>query len=141
MNVQVVTTEGLLFEGVCKRLVCTTERGQLCVLPFHTQMICEVSMGEVIVETEHEELVLHVDGGFLEVGKDHNVKLVLDDAIHHYDIDVEPEEQTKNHTEDLRVGHDLEAEEIARTTFLLEKNLSRIQVARRHFHKRKTFSE
>lgn len=69
LKVEVVTLNGVVFEGVASKVVSPTITGQITILPHHTNYLSAIDVGEVIISGEND-IELHdlaVFGGFIEV--------------------------------------------------------------------------
>jgi F0F1-type ATP synthase epsilon subunit len=80
-----------------------------------------------------------VAGDSLHIDLEHNVTLLADSAEHYYEIDIERAEKAKQRAEELLKNHkSLTGREVAFAKNLLEKNLQRISIARKHAHRRRS---
>lgn len=134
----VAPTRTLLKDNLLS-LTVPTKDGLITILPGHTPLICEVVLGEVTAIGENTiSHHLHVEGGTLHIAPEHAVVLLADSAEHHYEIDLQDAEDGKERAKKLlEQSQDLTNREVAFAKNLLEKNLQRINIARKHAHRRK----
>ncbi len=83
MRLEVLTAEGLLFDGDVDSVVAPGSEGELGILPHHAALMTMLQPGELRYRTADGESYLAVHGGFMEVRGDHVV--VLADAAEHVD--------------------------------------------------------
>ncbi len=88
LQVQVVSPEQVLYEGVGEMVVCRTSEGDVAFLPGHAPLLGALATGKVRVVLPGEgEQVIAVHGGFVEVSA-HRVIVLSDVAELPDDIDV-----------------------------------------------------
>ncbi len=119
-------------------LMVPTPEGQITVLSGHAPLVTQVAIGELVAKSKTDTHFIHVAGGLLHITKEHEVILLADRAEHHYEIDIQRAEEAKARAEKI-LGEpaNVTSEEVAFATMLLEKNLSRINIARKHAHRRR----
>ncbi len=123
-----------------ERLVCTCEAdqvtlpvsdGEVTILPNHISYIASLTIGEIIARKNDDENSIAVVGGFLEF---HNNELIVlaDEAERAEEIDLAKAEEARKRAEDLKnkVKRGDEVE-YARVAAALEKELSKIKVAKK----------
>jgi len=87
MQLDVVSAEELLFEGVVQELIAPGALGDLGIMPGHAQLISNLKCGELRYKNEEgEQVSLFVSGGILEVQPD-SVTVLADTAIRAEDLD------------------------------------------------------
>ena len=74
-HLQIVTPDGLFFDGQAKGLLVPASEGQLMVLPGHINFVTTLSAGHTKVMTEQGECHGTCSGGMLVV-TDNTVKVV-----------------------------------------------------------------
>ncbi len=138
LHLQLVTPERTVITEEVGSLSCPTAEGQITILPGHAPIIATLISGELIAkggaEGEHN---IHVAGGFVQVqegGKD--IIILADAAEHFYEIDLERAEQAKVDAEKILREQNLSDEEYAMAAVWLQRNLSRINIARKHSHRK-----
>lgn len=136
LQVQILTPERTLVNEELSSLTCPTIEGQITILPGHTALVAPLTSGELVAKGDGEEHYIHVAGGFVEIRNDNRVIILADGAEHHFEIDIARAEQAKRDAEKLLKDQSLANEEYATTAWLLQKNLNRIRIARKHSHRR-----
>ncbi len=146
IKVQLVTPERSLLTEEVASLVCPTEEGQITILPGHVPFIATLVSGELIAKNEgQEDYNIHVAGGFVQVkhseekvaGKNRSEIVILADAAEHfYEIDLDRAEEAKLEAEKILKEQTSSDEEYALAAMSLRRNLSRINIARKHSHRK-----
>lgn len=132
-----VTPERTLFDGQADSITCSTKQGQITVLPNHAPLVAELVLGEIIVTHKGNSQLLHVGGGFLQIQPHSEVVALADSAEHVAEIDLARAEQAvQKAQETLAKAASLSDQEYVTTAALLERNMSRIRIARKHSHRR-----
>ena len=137
MKLQLVTPERTVLTEEVASLVCPTPEGQITILPGHAPIIATLTSGELVARNGGEDRNIHVAGGFVQVqngGKD--IIILADAAEHFYEIDIERAEQAKAEAEKILREQALSDEEYAMAAVWLQRSLSRINIARKHSHRR-----
>jgi F-type H+-transporting ATPase subunit epsilon len=122
-------------------LTCPTTEGQITILPGHAQLIATLVSGELTAKSESEEHFIHVAGGFVQVKENSHIIILADMAEHFYEIDLARAEQAKIDAEAALAKQQMSDEEYAITFGLLQRNLSRINIARKHSHRRTNITQ
>lgn len=133
---QLVTPERTLVAEEVISLSCPTTEGKITILPGHAPLVATLESGELIAKNGKEEKYLHVAGGFVEVRPNNEVIILADGAEHFFEIDLARAEQAKKDAEELLKKQSLASEEYATTAWVLQKNLNRIRIARKHAHRK-----
>jgi F-type H+-transporting ATPase subunit epsilon len=107
--------------------------GEITVLPEHIPYIGALEAGELrIGETDGTETSFVISGGFLEF-HDNVLALLADTAERADEIDIERAEEARKRALELhKEEHLMEAEEYARTAAMIEKEMARIKIGRKH---------
>jgi F-type H+-transporting ATPase subunit epsilon len=137
IHLQLVTPERTLMTQEIDSLVCPTSEGQITILPGHVPLISTLVSGELVAKTSDSESNIHVAGGFVQVqdgGKE--IVVLADTAEHFYEIDIARAEEAKEEAEKTLLEQNLSDEEYAFAATALQKNLSRIRIARKHSHRK-----
>lgn len=137
IQLQLVTPERTVLTEEVVSLVCPTIDGQITILPGHVPLIATLVSGELIAQNGGEPHNIHVAGGFVQVqngGKD--IIILADAAEHFYEIDVKRAEEAKALAEKTLQEQTLSDEEYVLAAAMLQKSLSRINIARKHAHRR-----
>jgi F-type H+-transporting ATPase subunit epsilon len=137
LSFQLVTPERTLLNEELDSLSVPTELGQITVLPGHIPLVATLMPGELIGRSKGAEHFIHVAGGFLEVRSGNEVVILADAAEHFYEIDIKLAEEAKAKAEEtMKRRNTLSDEEYARVAVSLERSLSRLNIARKHAHRR-----
>lgn len=137
MHLQLVTPERTVLTADVDCLICPTSEGQITILPGHVALISTLTSGELVAKTSDSESNIHVAGGFVQVqngGKE--IVVLADTAEHFYEIDLARAEEAKQDAEKTLLEQNLSDEEYAFAATALQKNLSRIRIARKHAHRK-----
>lgn len=86
LQVEVVTTTGLVFEGPADEVIAPGGEGQLGILPRHAPLMTTLTIGALHIKHAGSEETLFIGGGFMEVS-DNRVIVLADDAERASDID------------------------------------------------------
>ncbi len=136
LQVQLITPERTLISEEIASLSCPTTEGQITILPGHAPLVATLESGELIARNGGDDRYLHVAGGFIEVRQDNQIVILADAAEHYFEIDVARAEQAKEAAQKLLEKQHLANEEYATAAWLLRKNLTRINIARKHAHRK-----
>ncbi len=137
IKLQLVTPERTVLTEEVASLVCPTTEGQITILPGHVPLIATLESGELIAKDETgKEHNIHVAGGFVQVQNNSEIIILADAAEHFYEIDVARAEEAKLEAEKTLQEQTLSDEEYVIAATMLQKSLSRINIARKHAHRR-----
>lgn len=133
---KIVTPEKTVYEDSIDQVTLPTQEGEITVLPNHIPLISVLAPGELVVKVSGEEIAMAVSGGIVEVRKNELV-ILADTAERAEEIDVKRAEEAKARAEKLK-DEKIRSDETdyATAAAILEKNLARIRVARKHLTKR-----
>lgn len=135
LHLQLVTPERTVLTEELASLVCPTSDGQIAILPGHAPLIANLVSGELIAKNGNAEHIIHVAGGFVYVNVGGSVVILADTAERFEEIDLARAEEAKEKAEKTLREQSLSDEEYAMTAALLQRNLSRIRIARKHAHR------
>lgn len=138
IKLKVVTPERVVIELEAYQATLPVEGGDVTILPNHIPYIGAIKVGEIILRKEAggEEISLVTSGGFVEF---HNNTLVVlaDTAERAEEIDLARAEDARKKAEQLQKEQaHVSNEEYARTAALIEKEMARVKVGRKHHSKR-----
>ena len=137
LQLQIVTPERTVLTEEVVSLVCPTTEGQITILPGHVPIIATLVSGELVAQNGGESHNIHVAGGFVQVQNEGKEIIVLADAAEHfYEIDIARAEEAKDQAEKTLSEQTLSDEEYAIAAVNLQRSLSRINIARKHAHRR-----
>ncbi|MEI9966654.1 MAG: ATP synthase F1 subunit epsilon [Candidatus Moraniibacteriota bacterium] len=132
-TLKIVTPEKVVLEEAVLWVTLPIEGGEVTVLPNHIPYIGAVKPGEIVIGHEgEEERSLATSGGFVEF---HGgvLTMLADTAEHAESIHLERAQAARDRAEMLKSQVNTEdAEAVARTARLLEKEMARIKVATKH---------
>ena len=129
---KIVTPERTVFESEIDQITLPTQEGEITILPNHIPLISVLQAGELVVKTGDEEIAMAVSGGMVEVRKN-EITVLADTAERAEEIDVKRAEEARARAvkfKDEKIR--LDETEYATAAAILEKNLARIKVARKH---------
>lgn len=133
---KIVTPERTVLEDEVDQLTLPTQEGEITILPNHIPLISVLAPGELVAKTNGEEIAMAVSGGMVEVRKN-EITVLADTAERAEEIDIKRAEEAKARAEKLKEEKiRLDETEYATAAALLEKNLARIKVARKHLTRR-----
>jgi len=136
IDFKIVTTERTVFEDKVGQATLPVMGGQVTILPNHRSYIAALESGEIILKNNSGEISLAVAGGFLEF---HKNKLVIlaDRAEKAEEIDLERAEEARKKAEELKKEKiSMDDSEYAKVAAMIEKEITRIKVAKKHHTKR-----
>lgn len=131
---RIVTPERVVVSGEAKQITLPVVQGEVTLLPEHMPYIGALQAGEIRLQQgpENREESVATSGGFAEF-HENELTLLADTAERAAEIDLARAEEAYRRAEEAmatRVAKD--SEEYARTAALIEKELARVRVARRH---------
>jgi F-type H+-transporting ATPase subunit epsilon len=134
INLKVVTPEKTVIEQEVYQATLPILGGEVTLLPNHMPYIGALRAGEIVlrVTAGGEETSLATSGGFAEF-HDGVLSILADTAERADEIDLARAEAARKRAEDLKKERlSMDDEEYARTAALIEKEMARVKVARRH---------
>ena len=133
---KIVTPERTVYESEIDQLTLPTVEGEITVLPNHIPLISVLAPGELVAKYDGEEVAMAVSGGMIEVQKN-EITILADTAERAEEIDLARAEEARQKAETLKEEKiRMDETEYAAVAALLERNLARIRVARKHLTKR-----
>lgn len=138
IKLKVVTPEKTVVDLEVYQATLPVEGGEVTVLPNHIPYIGAIKSGEILLRKTAggEEVSLATSGGFVEF-HDNTLVILADTAERAEEIDLARAEAARKRAEELKqVQTQVSDEEYARTAALLEKELTRVRVARKHHSRR-----
>ena len=127
-RIQIVTTEGSLFDGEAEALRLRTSEGYVSIRAGHADYIAALDIGMVTVTQNGESRNAACGGGFLSVEKG-EVRLVATTFEYAEDIDAERAEQAKKRAEE-RLAEAKEEKDILLAKAKLSRALNRLAVVK-----------
>ena len=127
-RLQIVTTEGSLFDGEAEALRLRTSEGYVSIRAGHADYIAALDIGMVTVTQNGVSRNAACGGGFLSVEKG-EVRLVATTFEYAEDIDTERAEQAKKRAEE-RLAEAKEEKDILLAKAKLSRALNRLAVVK-----------
>ena len=98
LNVEIVSPEGIIFEGEASSVTLPTVQGEITVLPHHVNLFTKLGRGIAIVTSGSKEQTFAIMGGFLEITSG-TLRIISDFAISAEDISSAQAEEAKKRAE------------------------------------------
>lgn len=129
---KIIAQDHLVSEIEVDKISLQTVNGQITILPNHIPLVAELKSGEAIIFNNDQQELMSIAGGFVEVGN--NRVLVLADRVERaeeIDLDRAQEAYERAQQRILELK-DKDNVEYVNWTAQLEKELSRLKIARKH---------
>jgi len=136
LHFQLVTPERTVLNEELDSLTCPTILGQITILPRHIPLVATLTAGELIARTGGKEQNIAVSGGFIEVRANNQVVALADAAEHYYEIDTKKTEEAVKRAQVAMKETKMSSEEYARVAASLNQSLTKLNIARKHSHRR-----
>jgi F-type H+-transporting ATPase subunit epsilon len=132
----IVTPERTVYEAEIDQATLPVSNGEVTILPNHRSYIASLKPGEIRLRMGENEKLLATSGGFIEFNGNKLIVLA-DTAERASEIDLQRAEETaRKRAEDLKKEKITMSElEYAKTAALIEKELTRVKVAKKHHTK------
>jgi F-type H+-transporting ATPase subunit epsilon len=135
LRVELITPERTVFEGEADSISLPTPDGEITILPHHIPLISLVIAGSILVRKGSEEKLFAVSRGVVEVDG-MSLRVLVDTADRAEELEETAIEKAKLAAEKLLSERRHDAEGFAEATAMLEKELAKLRVARRHRSRR-----
>ena len=133
---KIVTPERTVYEAEIDQVTLPTQEGEITVLPDHIPLISVLAPGELVARKNGEEIAMAVSGGMIEVRKN-EITILADTAERAEEIDIKRAEEARERAEKLKDEKiRMDETEYAAVAALMERNLARIRVAKKHLTRR-----
>ena len=130
-HLQIVTPDGLSYDGEAEKLVVRTAAGEVCILAHHINFVSTLGMGQARIITEDgQERRAACIGGMISV-HDGSVKLVPSTFEWAEDIDTERAKHAEEVARTRMADKSLSDRELAMAEAKLRRSLVRQSVAKR----------
>ncbi len=136
LHFQLVTPERTVLNEELDSLSCPTTLGQITILPGHIPLVATLVPGELIARVGGKEHFINVTGGFIEVRANNEVAALADAAEHYYEINVQKTEEAVKRAQQAMKETKMSSEEYAKVASSLNQSLMRLNIARKHAHRR-----
>jgi len=132
LKFKIVTPERVMLETEVDSVSLPTPLGEITILPHHMPLVSSLAPGELKYKKAAQDDFFAVSGGFVEVKKNGEVIVLADTAEFGHEIDEQRAEAARRRARELMKGlrHDQQAH--ASAAAIIEKNLARLRVARKH---------
>lgn len=131
---RIVTPERTVVEEEVHQATLPIEGGDVTILPEHIPYIGTLKAGEIVVRQEAggTETSVATSGGFVEF-HGNTLTVLADTAERAEEIDLARAEEARKRAEELKKERvHMDDEEYARTAAIIEKEMVRVRVARKH---------
>lgn len=136
LHLELITPDRVVFEGEVDAVSLPTPDGEITVLPHHIPLLSILAPGSVLIRQKGEGNLFAVSRGVIEVDGT-NVRVLADTADRATELEEEAIRQAKEKAEQLLKEKRADAEEFAEAAAMLERELARLKVVRRHHAGRK----
>lgn len=130
MTVDLITPEGIAYQGEAISVTLPSGDGEITVLPGHMSLISTILPGTMIVRSVEGEQVFAIARGVIEVSPT-SVRVLSDIADRADDLEEAAIEAAKERAEKLVTERRADAEGFAEASAILEKELARLKSVRR----------
>lgn len=129
-HLQIVTPDGLHFDGEAEKLIVRASEGDLCILAHHANFVTTIGKGEAKITVDGQDRYAACNGGMLSVtnGKVRLVPITFEWAE---DIDVERAAASEAAAREKLSNPDIAPADKMVAEAKLERALARIKVAER----------
>jgi F-type H+-transporting ATPase subunit epsilon len=132
INFSITTPERILVSEKVDSLTLPTAMGEITVMSNHVPMVANLIAGEVRYKIGNQDNFFAVSGGFIEIKKGSKVVVLADTAEFGHEIDLDRAEKAREDAKKLMSESYKDEKAFADASALLEKNLARLKVARKH---------
>ncbi|MFM8453557.1 MAG: F0F1 ATP synthase subunit epsilon [Gammaproteobacteria bacterium] len=103
-NLQIVSPEGLIFEGKVQKLFVTTVVGEMEILAHHAALFAKLVPGPVwVLQSDHLESSFYISGGVLEVQPEITM-ILADTALRSEDVNESAAQAAKERAQAMLAG-------------------------------------
>ncbi|OGJ58131.1 ATP synthase F1 subunit epsilon [Candidatus Peribacteria bacterium RIFCSPLOWO2_12_FULL_55_15] len=131
LSLELITPDRVVFEGDVDAVSLPTPLGEITILPHHIPLLSILSPGSILLRQKEEEHLFAVSRGVIEVDGTH-VRVLADTADRATELEEEAVRQAKEKAEQLLKEKRADAEEFAEAAAMLDRELARLKVVRRH---------
>jgi F-type H+-transporting ATPase subunit epsilon len=132
MKLKIVTPERVLMEKEVESISVTTQSGEITILNNHVPMVSNLRAGELRYVEKGEMQFFALSRGFVEVRENNQVIILADTAEFGHEIDIDRAEKARETAKAMMQENYQDDKASADAVALLEKNLARLKVARKH---------
>lgn len=131
LSVALITPDRTVFEGEVDSVSLPTPDGEITILPHHIPLVSILSVGTVLMRRGNEELLFAVSRGVIEVDGT-TIRVLADTADRAEELEEAAIAKAKAEAEKLLKERRDDVEGFTEATALLERELARLKVVRRH---------
>ncbi|MBI3336243.1 ATP synthase F1 subunit epsilon [Candidatus Peregrinibacteria bacterium] len=135
MHIEIITPDRTIYSGEADKISLPTPDGEITILPHHIPLISIVTPGTVEIRKNREEYLFAVSRGVIEVDGQ-TVRLLVDSADRAQELTEEAVLRAKEAAQKLMTEKRHDTEGFAEATAMLERELARLKVVRRHRSRR-----
>jgi F-type H+-transporting ATPase subunit epsilon len=132
IHFKIATPERVMLDVEVESLTLPTQMGEITVLPNHIPLVANLLAGEIKYRQAGQEKFFAVSGGVIEVKKNNEVVVLADSAEFGHEIDEAQAEKARDAAKKLMQETVTNEEKFADARAMLERNLARLKVARKH---------
>lgn len=132
MKFKIATPERIMLETEVESLTLPTTLGEITILPHHIPLVANLAPGEIKYKLAGKESFFVVSGGVIEVKKHGEIVVLADTAEFGHELDIKRAEEGREAAKKLMQEKVHDEEAFAGAAAMLEKNLARIRVAKKH---------
>ncbi len=126
-NLEIVSPEGISFEGSVEEVILPTTTGEIAILPHHAPLFTKLSEGEATIKQAGKETSIAIFGGFVEIRRT-KVTVLSDFAVRADSIEIGKVEAAKKRAEEILSGK-IANEDFAMAEKELQKAIFSLKVA------------
>ncbi len=129
---KIVTPERIMLETEVDSVSLPTPLGEITILPHHIPLVSSISPGELKYKKGDHSDFFAISGGFVEVKTGGEVVVLADAAEFGHEIDETRAQEARERAKELMRGKFSDEKSHAAAAVMIEKNLARIRVAKKH---------
>ena len=131
LHLELITPDHTVFDGDVDSVSLPTPDGEITVLPHHIPLMSIVIPGSITIRKGKEEQLIAVSRGVIEVDGA-SVRVLADTADRAEELEEAAIEKAKEQAKKLMEEKRYDSEGLAEATAILERELARLHVVRRH---------
>lgn len=132
MKFKIVTPEKVLIEAEVDSVTVPTQTGEITILQNHIPLVSNLVPGELHFSQNGTKTFFAVSGGFIEVREHNEVVVLADTAELGEEIDIDRAERARTEALKIMQGNYADEKTSAEAMGILEKNLVRLRVGKKH---------
>jgi F-type H+-transporting ATPase subunit epsilon len=138
LQFEITTPERVVLTREADSITIPTAEGEITVLPGHVPLVGVLRAGMITVRAGGQEEFLAVAGGFFEIQPGGKVIALADSADRAEELDLAKVEEARARAAEALTGaKNADAVATAAASAALEREMSRLKVARRHHARRR----